>query len=85
MPAGSRLVCTGAFDNSAKNPHNPEPKARARWGPQSWNEMFMGFADVAEAATIGDAARKAEPAGARSLPTGRDRGEAASNVTREAR
>jgi hypothetical protein len=47
-PAGSWLVCTGAFDNSARNPNNPDPKARARWGPQSWNEMFMGFADVAE-------------------------------------
>jgi hypothetical protein len=48
VPAGSWLLCTGAFDNSAKNPHNPDPTARARWGPQSWNEMFMGFIDVAE-------------------------------------
>lgn len=47
-PAGSWLMCTGAFDNSAKNPHNPDATARARWGPQSWNEMFMGFMDVAE-------------------------------------
>ena len=47
-PAGSWVVCTGAFDNSAKNPHNPDATARARWGPQSWNEMFMGFVDVAE-------------------------------------
>ena len=30
------------------NPHNPDATARARWGPQSWNEMFMGFTDVAE-------------------------------------
>ena len=22
--------------------------ARARWGPQSWNEMYMGFVDVAK-------------------------------------
>jgi hypothetical protein len=47
-PARSWLVCTGGFDNSAKNPHNPDPSARTRWGPQSWNEMFMGFMDVAE-------------------------------------
>jgi hypothetical protein len=46
--AGSWLVCSGAFDNSARNPHNPDPKAAARWGPQSSNEMFMGFVDVAE-------------------------------------
>lgn len=49
IPAGSWLLGTGGFDNSAKNPHNPDPAARARWGPQSWNEMFMGFMDVAEA------------------------------------
>jgi hypothetical protein len=47
-PAGSWLLCTGGFDNSPKNPHNPDATARARWGPQSWNEMFMGFMDVAE-------------------------------------
>jgi hypothetical protein len=49
-PAGSWMLCTGGFDNSAKNPHNPDATARARWGPQSWNEMFMGFMDVAEEA-----------------------------------
>jgi mono/diheme cytochrome c family protein len=48
VPAGAWLLCTGGFDNSAKKPGNPDPAARARWGPQSWNEMFMGFADVAE-------------------------------------
>ena len=59
-PAGSWLVITGAFDNSAKNPHNPDPTVRARWGPQSWNEMFMGFMDVAEAP--GGAASAVAPA-----------------------
>jgi hypothetical protein len=47
-PAGSWLLCTGGFDNSPKNPHNPDATVRARWGPQSWNEMFMGFMDVAD-------------------------------------
>ena len=27
-PAGSWLICTGGFDNSAKNPHNPDALAR---------------------------------------------------------
>jgi hypothetical protein len=48
IPAGAWLLCTGGFDNSARNPHNPDPAKRVRWGPQSWNEMFMGFATVAE-------------------------------------
>ncbi|MDB5321773.1 MAG: Peroxiredoxin [Phycisphaerales bacterium] len=58
-PAGSWLLCTGGFDNSAKNPNNPDSTARVRWGPQSWNEMFMGFMDVAEEpATVRDVEKK---------------------------
>lgn len=48
VPAGAWIVCSGGFDNSTNNPHNPDPAARSRWGPQSWNEMFMGFMEVAE-------------------------------------
>jgi hypothetical protein len=48
VPAGTWLLCTGGFDNSARNPHNPDPTKRVRWGPQSWNEMFMGFMTVAD-------------------------------------
>lgn len=48
IPAGSWMLCAGGFDNSAHNPHNPDATVRVRWGPQSWNEMFMGFMDVAE-------------------------------------
>ena len=48
VPAGTWLYCSGGFDNSAKNPANPDPTKRVRWGPQSWNEMFMGFATVAD-------------------------------------
>jgi hypothetical protein len=55
IPAGSWLVCSGGFDNSTRNPHNPDPAQRVRWGPQSWNEMFMGFFTVAEAVSDGAA------------------------------
>jgi hypothetical protein len=48
VPAGSWMLCTGAFDNSATNPHNPDPAARVHWGPQTGNEMFMGFITLAE-------------------------------------
>ncbi len=43
VPAGSRLVVDGAFDNSATNPNNPDPDVVVTWGEQSWNEMFFGF------------------------------------------
>jgi peroxiredoxin len=43
VPAGTWLLCTGGFDNSARNPANPDPAKRIKWGDQSWDEMFIGF------------------------------------------
>jgi hypothetical protein len=45
LPAGSRIIVTGAFDNSAQNLANPDPSVTVRWGDQSWMEMFVGFID----------------------------------------
>jgi len=49
VPAGTWMLCTGGHDNSAKNPNNPDPSKRIKWGLQSWDEMFMGFMTVADA------------------------------------
>jgi hypothetical protein len=46
FPAGSKMLCTAAFDNSAKNLANPDPNAVVRWGDQSWEEMMIGYIDV---------------------------------------
>jgi mono/diheme cytochrome c family protein len=43
VPAGTKIVATGAFDNSTQNPYNPDPSSEIVWGEQSWEEMFMGF------------------------------------------
>jgi hypothetical protein len=43
LPKGSRIECTAWFDNSANNPHNPDPKSEVKWGDQSWEEMMIGF------------------------------------------
>ncbi len=48
VPAGTWLVVTGGFDNSPGNPANPEPTKRVHFGLQSWDEMFIGFLDVAD-------------------------------------
>jgi len=48
VPAGTWLFCTGGFDNSAKNPHNPDPTKRVKHGLQSFDEMFSGFMSVAD-------------------------------------
>ncbi len=44
---GTRIECTGWYDNSSNNPFNPDPKAEVRWGDQSWDEMMLGYVDVA--------------------------------------
>lgn len=42
VPAGTRIVATGAFDNSEQNKANPDPSRSVPWGDQSWDEMFFG-------------------------------------------
>lgn len=43
LPAGTRLVCRGAFDNSPGNPQNPDATKTVYFGEQSWDEMFIGY------------------------------------------
>jgi hypothetical protein len=45
LPKGSRLDCVAHFDNSVKNKFNPEPAKEVRWGPQTWEEMMIGWFD----------------------------------------
>jgi hypothetical protein len=47
LKAGTRLQAVAWYDNSAKNPHNPDPESPVRWGDQTYNEMMVGFFDVA--------------------------------------
>jgi peroxiredoxin len=42
---GSKIEVTGWFDNSEKNPANPDPKKRVRWGPQTFDEMLLGYVE----------------------------------------
>ena len=43
LPAGSRVMIEGAFDNSQYNLGNPDPAAAVHGGAQSWDEMFIGY------------------------------------------
>lgn len=43
LPAGSRVMIEGAFDNSQYNLGNPDPAATVNGGAQSWDEMFIGY------------------------------------------
>ncbi|HEY2414927.1 MAG TPA: redoxin domain-containing protein [Pirellulaceae bacterium] len=46
IPAGSVMNCTAYFDNSDENPANPDPSKSVRWGPQTWEEMMIGWFDI---------------------------------------
>jgi peroxiredoxin len=47
MPKGAKLHCTAHFDNSAKNPNNPDATRVVQWGDQTWEEMMIGWTDFA--------------------------------------
>jgi mono/diheme cytochrome c family protein len=47
LPAGTELQAVAWFDNSRNNPHNPDPDSSVRWGEQTYDEMMVGFFDVA--------------------------------------
>ncbi|MEI9813378.1 MAG: hypothetical protein WDO18_12370 [Acidobacteriota bacterium] len=52
LKKGSRLNWIATYDNSAANLDNPDPKALVRYGHQSWDEMMVGFFDVAVDADV---------------------------------
>jgi hypothetical protein len=52
LPAGTELQAVAWFDNSKANPHNPDPEAEVRWGEQTYDEMMVGFFDVAVPANV---------------------------------
>jgi hypothetical protein len=42
---GETIRFTGWFDNSENNPANPDPNKTIRWGPQTENEMLLGYVE----------------------------------------
>jgi hypothetical protein len=47
VPKGTVIACTAHFDNSPNNPNNPDPTKVIKFGEQSWDEMMIGFFQVA--------------------------------------
>lgn len=52
LPKGTRIECVAHFDNSRNNAANPNPDIEVRWGDQSWEEMMIGWFDVAISPTM---------------------------------
>jgi hypothetical protein len=47
VPKGTKLECTAHFDNSAANKFNPDATKEVTFGEQTWDEMMIGWFDVA--------------------------------------
>jgi hypothetical protein len=47
LKAGTRLRAIAWYDNSTNNPHNPDATKTVTWGDQTYDEMMVGFFDVA--------------------------------------
>jgi mono/diheme cytochrome c family protein len=56
-PKGTRIEAVAHYDNSSKNPMNPDPRQSVVFGEQSWDEMMNAFFDY----TL-DSQVKTEPA-----------------------
>jgi peroxiredoxin len=63
LPKGTKIDCLAHFDNSEKNPYNPDPSKLVRWGDQTFEEMMIGYVDIdlpRDASTARQPLRKAE-------------------------
>lgn len=47
LPAGTRMHAVAHYDNSEENLANPDPSSEVRWGDQTWEEMMIGYFDIA--------------------------------------
>lgn len=47
IPKGSKMICTAWYDNTVDNLANPDPNVEVRWGDQTWEEMMIGWHDMA--------------------------------------
>jgi len=45
VPKGTVIEAVAHYDNSAKNPRNPDPAKEVRFGEQTWDEMMNAFFD----------------------------------------
>jgi Copper type II ascorbate-dependent monooxygenase, C-terminal domain len=52
LKAGTELQAVAWYDNSRNNRHNPDPESAVTWGDQTYNEMMVGFFDVAVPASM---------------------------------
>jgi len=47
IPEGTSIRLEATFDNSKGNLHTPNPNQSVRWGDQTYEEMMIGYFDIA--------------------------------------
>ncbi|QDT37121.1 redoxin domain-containing protein [Stratiformator vulcanicus] len=47
LEKGQQIFCEAWYDNTKRNLANPDPDATVTWGDQTWDEMLIGYYDVA--------------------------------------
>jgi hypothetical protein len=52
LRGGTELQAVAWYDNSKANPHNPDADAAVRWREQTYDEMMIGFFDIAVPADV---------------------------------
>ncbi|MBC7820788.1 MAG: redoxin domain-containing protein [Planctomycetaceae bacterium] len=58
VSAGSSMHVVAHYDNSQSNLNNPNPNATVRWGEQTWDEMLIGYFDIAVPRATFESTRK---------------------------
>jgi len=61
LTPGMKIRAMAWWDNSPNNPSNPDASKEVRWGEQSWEEMMIGFYDVAVDPSITNKTMYARP------------------------
>jgi hypothetical protein len=61
LKPGMKVKATAWWDNSPNNPSNPDASKEVKWGDQSWEEMLVGFYDVAVSPKITNKTIYAKP------------------------
>src|SRR5215813_7030916 len=62
IPAGTRVMVTATYDNSAHNPHNPDPSRAVRNGSATYDEMMIGFVNYTVPKPLDRRVMRIEPA-----------------------
>ena len=69
LPPGTKIHAVAHYDNSVKNLSNPDPSKTVRWGDQTWQEMMIGYFDIAVPKSLGDKQEAVKvPAGGVEIP-----------------